>query len=296
MRMLFLYMLAAIAFSQTPDYFPLQVGNQWVYRVTGRSATNSIVVEVTGQQTAGDHAYFTLRGFPSGQMLVRVAEDGKLAIFNPATNREETWVDFGAPQGSSFASAIDTCTQQGTLDSGSTHFEGPLGAFDNALVVKYSGRCADAGLEKEVFLPWIGLVQRTETTIAGPLTYNLVYAALGGVTFAAEPQLSFSLSVANRMARMTLRNTQTNPVAVAFPSGQDFDLVLKDQSGTEVYRWSAGKMFTQIFRNLQITGEKNWVAVIPDSVPDGRYTAEAFLSTAPPGQYTASVAIELKSK
>lgn len=293
MRLLLFYMLAATAFAQRPDYFPLQVGNQWVYRVAGRGSPSSLVVEVTGQQSMGDHAYFVLRGFPAGELLVRVTDDGKLVFFDSLSHGEATWADFDAAQGASFPSGIDGCSPQATLNDGNAHFESALGVFDHALVFGYSGHCADAGLENEVFVPWIGLVQRTEQTIGGPLTYSLMYVALGGVTFASEPQLSFSLGMTKLTARMTLWNTLPSPATLAFRSSQEFDLVLKDEAGAEVYRWSAGKAFAQLVHELRISGEKNWVVPIPATIPNGRYTAEAVLTTTPPGQYAASVAFQI---
>lgn len=41
-------------------------------------------------------------------------------------------------------------------------------------------------------------------------------------------------------------------VELTFPSGQTHDIVVYDAAGSEVWRWSAGQMFTQALRNKEL--------------------------------------------
>lgn len=89
----------------------------------------------------------------------------------------------------------------------------------------------------------------------------------------AEPgarTVKFALSVTNRTSKR---------VEVNFPSGQTHDFAVLDATGREVWRWSDGRMFTQLMQNKLldvrdiVTYDENWAA--PPSA--GRYTLVAVL-------------------
>lgn len=76
---------------------------------------------------------------------------------------------------------------------------------------------------------------------------------------------SLSVSIANDV-RLTLHftNSTTAPLELRFPSGQTHDFVILDATGAEVWRWSAGRMFTQALQTRalvpgeSITYEERW--------------------------------------
>jgi len=161
----------------------------------------------------------------------------------------------------------------------------------------------------------VGLVSRTLTTIAGPRTLELIYARLGGVTVVSAPEVAFSLAIDRAVyvidpqraaptmtARLTLRAVhQAEPLRLTFPSGQRFDLGLKNERGDVVYRWSEGKFFTLAIGTETLShGEKNYVVAAPlagkDSrpLPPGNYVAEGWLTTMGPRAYSASVGFEIR--
>ena len=302
--------VAALGWAQTADYFPLEVGNQWIYRSSGFGGVTTVSMEVTGRRTMAAQDYFVVKDFREREVLVRQSEDGTLLILQDGG--EGVWVPFGASDGDAFRSVVDACSTDGKLMSHAASYAGPIGGFGDAVEVRYSGRCADAGLVRELFLPWVGLVRREETTIGGTRAYDLIYASLGGVTYVSEPHVSFTLTldrsaygsnlpsvIPQMTARLTLRNTQDRPWRLSFPTTQDFDLVLRNAQGDEVYRWSKGKAFGQVFRDVPISGEKNWTVVVPLAdaggrlFAPGRYTAEASLATSPAGQFTSRVFFEI---
>jgi hypothetical protein len=282
-------LLPVAALAAQPDYFPLQTGNQWTYRVAAQD--RSFTLEVTGTQTHAGQTYYTVEGFRSGTAWLRMAEDGTLYAWDAAKNAEAVWVKFGAADGVAFDTAIDSCVKSGTIVSHAAKLTVPTGQFDTALEVGYTpGACADAGLTSEFYLPYVGLMQHTETSIAGPVVYDLVYARLNyGLTVVTAGEQSFTVALDNSVytaaqpaaARLTLRNTQPQPLALAFPSGQRFDVVVRNSGGQSVYQWSATRFFVAQYTTLSLNGEKTWAVTFP--VPDtpGQYTAEVSLATQP---------------
>jgi len=82
--------------------------------------------------------------------------------------------------------------------------------------------------------------------------------------------VKFALSVTNRTSKR---------VEVNFPSGQTHDFVVLDATGREVWRWSDGRLFTQLMQNRlleardMVTYDERWQA--PPSA--GSYTLVAVL-------------------
>jgi hypothetical protein len=143
-------------------------------------------------------------------------------------------------------------------------------------------------------------VVHEETSIAGPVRYELVYSRTGATNVVAQTNEvtlatdapSYRVGQQNEiLARMTLRVSA--PVLLTFPSGQSTDLRLLNEKGEHVYTWSADKLFTQVFREELIEGERNWVMSVPvANLEPGRYTAEGWLTTSP-RRYSATVTFEI---
>ena len=78
---------------------------------------------------------------------------------------------------------------------------------------------------------------------------------------------------------LDLTNESKKHVELAFPSGQQYDFTVLDSVGREVYRWGAGRMFTQSVQNKLIDGGKTMRiderAVT--TLPQGKYVAVATL-------------------
>jgi len=292
------------------DYFPLQTGNVWVYKQTsGNILQDARTIEVGKTATFGGHDYFSVSFFGRSVWL-RNADDGKLYAFDTVSNTETLWIDFTASDGRTFSTGIEPCSKAAAIDPKATHYRGPFGEFNNVLTVVYQpANCADAGFQTDVFLSYIGLVQHTEETIAGPLTFDLVFSRTG-VTEVSDTAVSFALAldansypfasktITYAITRMTLRNNTAAALKLTFPSGQDFDLVVRNDKGDMLYRWSDGRAFTQAIRNIELApGEaKTFVVQMPVNFPVGRYTAEANLATANPREYVASVAFAVTEK
>jgi hypothetical protein len=292
---------AACAFGQA-DYFPLQVGNQWIYR----NPFGVHTVEITRSQVFDSNEYFFLSGAFGGDAWVRKADDGTVWQRDSETGKDNIRLKLETPQGGSFETVIDPCNHRGIMISRESKVSTPVADFQDVLEISYpAANCADAGLEREYYAPWIGLVSSSAITFAGPRKSELIYARIGGVTVLTSREHSFALSLdkvvydgGELFARMTLRNTQEAPVKLVFSSGQTFEVVIRNEAGEKVYQWSADKTFLQALREELVEGEKNWVATVPlgtsgASLAPGKYVAEAWLVTVGKKQYSASVPFEI---
>ena len=301
----------------TPDYFPLAAGNQWVYRTGGTRAADPLVLEITQAEDFDGTTWYLLHGMRNGDYWLRMDDEGKLYSLDPQTKEQKLWYDFQAPEGKVFDTAIPYCCGKAVIASRAAHYSGPLGDFDSALEVNYPG-VFQLGITSDFFLPYVGLVSRAENT-GGPsvATYDLIYARLGGLTVLNGPELSFGLTLDQAVygseppppgsppgvpvltARITLRCTST-PVSLTFPTGQTYDLVIRDASGRKVYQWSSGKAFPMLFHTETYSGEKNWAVAVPladadgNPFPDGAYSAEARLTTQGPRTFRAAAVFDIR--
>jgi hypothetical protein len=300
MRFLVPLLIATAAFAIQPDYFPLVTGNQWTYRST--PSGQSFTVEVSGVEQAGGKTYSVVEGLPSGTLLLRMSEDGTLYAYNRDTKSEAVWVDFHS-DGASFPVTTDPCVSSGRLRSRAAKVSVPIGQFDNALQIEYTpGKCADAGRTSELYLPYIGLLQRTETSIAGPVVFDLIYARLNdGLTIITAPEQSISGSIDKNVyapgemaiTRITVRNTRPEPLVLTFPTGQRYDVVVRNAAGDVIYQWARGRLFTQVFGTIAIKGDKTWVVSFPAPESPGGYTVEVSLATEDRA-YHAQLALTVK--
>jgi Intracellular proteinase inhibitor len=67
---------------------------------------------------------------------------------------------------------------------------------------------------------------------------------------------NFTVNVEHKSIRFALdvTNPTKKDVELTFPDGQTHDFVVLDSVGREVYRWGAGRMFTQSVQNRTIDG------------------------------------------
>jgi hypothetical protein len=78
---------------------------------------------------------------------------------------------------------------------------------------------------------------------------------------------------------LSLKNESKKDVELTFPNGQQYDFAVVDSTGREIYRWGAGRMFTQSVQNRLLDGgdtmriEESMNATLPR----GRYVAVATL-------------------
>jgi hypothetical protein len=315
--LVYLCLLFARSVNAQSIEYPLQIGNQWIYRSNQARDSTIWTVEAKAVDEFDGRHFTRLEGFPWGTTWLREAPDGKLLAWSAELEAERVWVDFGVPEDSEFPSIADPCAAFGKIVSYETRYWGPLGNFGNAVLVKYGpNACADAGLNREYYLPGVGLVHRAHLTIAGRSSFDLIYARIGGRTYLSEPHVSFSLALDRSIyefkpdqsgadevmtARLTVRNEHADPLRIQFPTGQIFDLTIRNDRGEAFYRWSDGQAFTQAEQVLELVGERNdviKVRLLESSsgapLPPGHYIAEGWLTTHSAQTFRAAVSFEIR--
>jgi hypothetical protein len=111
----------------------------------------------------------------------------------------------------------------------------------------------------------------------GIVTRVMPVATLNGVVFA-----------------MDATNTTTGSVVATFSDGQSGEVILRNASGTEVYRWSDGKAFDQAIRTIEIPAGGTFSALLNDElVLEGGWAIEAFLVADTLRQAVATGTIEV---
>ncbi len=78
---------------------------------------------------------------------------------------------------------------------------------------------------------------------------------------------------------LDLTNRSKKHVELAFPSGQEYDFVVMDSVGREVYRWGKERMFTQSLQNRVLDGGETmrFEERAEKALPNGSYVAVATL-------------------
>jgi hypothetical protein len=100
---------------------------------------------------------------------------------------------------------------------------------------------------------------------------------LTDTSLAASAKVAVSPSGVNFALAVT--NLAPHSVEVNFPNGQTHDFVVLDTLGHEVWRWSAGRMFTQALQNREVDSnetlsfDERW----NPTGRHGKYTAVAML-------------------
>lgn len=292
-------LLTTSAFAE--NYFPLAQGNRWVYR-DARGTTHAISVSLP--LSVGDgRIYFRVTGYTARPAWLRTTAT-EVLMYDEETSEDIVVTRFS---GREYPTAISGCDQIAIPQDRKVE----SGQFREALEIGYRHLvCADAGFESELYAANVGLVQRTETTIAGPRTWNLVSARIGNLNYDPGPYTSLNLTLDRTviereapfdpvMFQATLRLASWPPreFRLRFPSSQRYDLVLRNATGAAVYQWSANRGFVAVTGEEQFFGERSWQidAEIP-SIPDGTYTVEAWLTTIPDRLLATVTTLEIRSK
>lgn len=281
------------------QYFPLQIGNQWIYRVDEGPVKDLRVAEVIRSERVDDKEYFVYRGIQGDTARLRITAENKLVALQPDGN-EALWADFNAAEGTHYPTAFDECTGRGTVETRDGMAELLDRIWIGGIQVRYGATtCADAGVVRDLYLPGLGLAERTYQSFTGPRRYRLTYARIGNASVVTGGEYGFRVSLDQRTypsrarihLRMTLENWTKEPLVLQFNSGQSFDFAIRDARGETVYTWSANKLFTQELREEKVTGEKNWTVTEELALRPGEYTLEGWLTTGRRPVYRAQVPI-----
>jgi hypothetical protein len=160
--------------AQPADYFPLAVGNTWLYKANTIVGTEPLqlnttyqTVRVTGTESIGDLQYFDVSYFGRDVLLREDAATSNVFFYDRATGAESVWVPLGLPAGSNFSSSLDPCSPQGQIVSRTETIGVPLGAFTDEIHANFQPSCADAGVTSQYYAPNVGLIRQDQSSFAG---------------------------------------------------------------------------------------------------------------------------------
>jgi hypothetical protein len=178
------------------QYFPLHVGDRWVYVKT---AVQNIdpepqdpyamqEVETISSYRHEGRTIFRMRNYTFGLAASELDffNDQNGRVIEMAMGQAGTWYHWD-PAGSTIElPAFGSDCVHGSLGIGFglATAATPAGTWDECLVIEYrSTPCQEVGLVREVFAPGLGLVERTVRTTVGRETWSLKYAAINGYEF-----------------------------------------------------------------------------------------------------------------
>ncbi|HYZ84735.1 MAG TPA: BsuPI-related putative proteinase inhibitor [Bryobacteraceae bacterium] len=306
--LLFGLFLTSSAFAQ--NFFPLALGNQWVYR--DRNSSETLTITVGLPLAKGSFVYYRVTGYTPAPIWVRRADDGNLYALNEDLDRDELLAAF-RPQ-DPYRSIVTPCDQLAEPQRERVPFTAG-GTMDSpAVEVRYSeGRCADAGLNREHFAENIGLVRRFVNTIAGPRILELEHASIGPMRFTLRPSSAFVLDletwhlgrrnpqdVVSINGAIRLSFQRLDSVRVPFPTAQRFDMRLVSPSGDVVWQLSDGEFHAQVLEEVTIGGERVWrfradLARGGAALPDGAYQLEAWLTTSGDRKFATTAPLRIET-
>jgi hypothetical protein len=318
-------------------YFPLRDGYHWVYQKSGPTGTSTwqvSVAEPTGNQARpGFHA---LSGYFQGPArLVHSDIGGRVTEADFFGQGEYLWYQLGAMPGTTWElqwapspvmMPIVGCIPGSKLQlvARDETVTVPAGEFHGVVHVEFHPPCTDAGITEEWFAPGVGLVRRIETTVAGPVTSELVEADLGPVVLPLAPYATtLSLTTPRYIndfmspvdlgpllvvrGSFTVRNSTDTPLDLTFPSCASATIRVENGDGKTVLTAHAddggcctcdGLRTVTLQRSaLVLRFEFRLISDQGAQLPDGRYGVVVTLDTvdAPPLRPSARAVIEVAS-
>jgi hypothetical protein len=304
MKLMFALMMSAFSCSlAAQEYFPLQSGNNWVYR---DAFGQTQVIQVGEPQQRSGVSWHEVN-FLGQKLLLRRTDDGRILKL------EETGMEklFLHPDATArFESSLDDCSPAAQVSSRNKKAERPIGTFESILEIRYEpGNCADAGAISTELLPWVGILRHTTQSIAGPRHLDLVYARVGDSLQVGAPETGFALSLSSNSyvsgamlsARLSIRHTLPSPLELNFPSTQQYDLAIVNEAGERVVVWSANKLFAAILTKVKVAGEHSFTVSMSlndlsgQRLPPGNYALEAWLPSRETPQLRATVPFRITS-
>jgi hypothetical protein len=173
------------------SYFPLAVGNRWIYKYNDRTITSDyLVFTITGTQTVGSMTYFVLTQTspPPTATLALLRGDDNGVIWQSTSTGDQVYVDPNAP---------------GTQQVG---YSGALGTFTNAIMPP--NQVVDGVIAtSSIYVRGIGLVSSQSNLLTGSSGgfssgFDLVDVQMDGIHLSV-PAPTLSLSIENTTFDLT---------------------------------------------------------------------------------------------
>lgn len=175
--------LAALAPGVRADFdqgwFPLGQGDAWTYARDAAAGGGEVTFDVDQVRTVSGTKYYRLRSYNGAANWLRQTAAGRVYA-----GSSSTWYRFDAAQGQPWifrvaGGAIPGSNGARVTRLGVETVTVPAGTFQ-ALHLRWQAQAQDAGITDEWFVRGVGLIKRTETSLAGPRSLVLRRATVAG--------------------------------------------------------------------------------------------------------------------
>ncbi|MGI5307928.1 BsuPI-related putative proteinase inhibitor [Rheinheimera sp. WS51] len=228
---------------------------------------------------------------------VWTGNSNQIWLYNESKDINYKFVDLNAAIGTEANISFDTCTTKSKVTNKNLSFTSNFGVLNNVVEVSFSGPCADAGLTVAYFAPGFGVVSYSHSTIAGPQTFQLESANIGGISYNNKATgISVSMNYprnkvildeqASLNTFMTIKNNSDSDYSLNFQTSQTFNIEIFDNTNQMIYSWAENKRFLQRITTIVIPagaehtfGTKLLLQEIPSGLLDvGTYSVKLTLT------------------
>jgi len=290
-----------------PDYFPMHLGDRWIYLRTDSRFKKSeqIVVQIINTSIIKWKTYYVFNRLPfvprlenANNVLVRYDPDNKRFLYL-LEGKELPLFPVGLGVAAKFDASVD--------ENGKRVF--------NRLSYLTCVDCEDQGMEM-VFDQGVGVTAVLITYAWGTESFDMRSADVnlrhygetiredpkkspkganrgGPVVSRADPEIRVEVEKSNSKAHLVMRvkNPTESYLSLHFTTSQTYDFIIRDkETGKEVWRWSKGNFYSRVRRNVAILPEAEWRFEFfwdfknsdRDELTHGVYEVSAVLTTREP--------------
>jgi hypothetical protein len=258
-----------------PDYFPMHLGDRWIYTKTASREKKSeqIVVQIISTPIIKWKTYYVFNRLPFIPRLENA--NNVLVRYDPDTKRLLYWVEgkelpllpVGPGMDAKFDASVDETGKRvvnrlSYITCADCEDKGMEMVFDRGIGVTAILITHEWGTESfdmraaDVNLQHYGEVIREEAN-KSPKEANRG----GPVISRADPEIRLEVEKNSSKARLVMRvkNPTESYLSLNFTTSQTYDFIIRDKdTGKVVWRWSKGNFFSRVRRNVAILPEAEW--------------------------------------
>lgn len=309
--MFFLIFTVSIHPTIASEYMPWVKGDNAVYT---NSFNNNEKIEID-QQIGRWLLYTNFAGL--GPIWIKTDPDNeKVYIRNSETGRKQLLVDFDDTEGTTTRIDVAPCNV-GTVEIASKieQINTPAGSFKDVIRLDFESSCADGGLLSAWFARSVGVVKWESSNIIGIVTSEMFEGTINGKDFPGgllvkavfpdpivvidaepfvhhidmEPLKHPVKQVATVDVQLIIKNNTDRDLTYVFNSGQHFEIMLIDENGKTISRWSHGRGFTEAIETRILKQGEIWslggaLKLRTDDgedAPAGSYTMQIEMTSSP---------------
>ena len=250
------------------NYFTMEqddYSNYYSYSLEGYGGDNSVNLELIN---AEDFIQGSLRQYShflgeQGVWLWNNYGSSKFYLYHFDQNRFELFVDFNAPEGTTYYHNFNRCIKTTTVTEKDTSIEINNVTFDDVVRLDFGSACQDSGLSSAYVSKSAGLLQWTMRQgyySLGAEIFELVDGMRNGnpimtdneenpfeghISFATQiPLVPVSLESEEAIdVSLTLVNPTDSNLLLTFDQGHELDVFILDEDGQVLRQWSENKTF-----------------------------------------------------